>query len=316
MFISRWVIAVAFGLTLVTSGQAQENIDQPEPHPDTTQTQPTEQAGISPEDASPSIAAPTGPPSQEHDETGPTDGNKEAEEIPDIILGDGWAQWAMVIIALIGVAISGWAVWLLKRTLDATIVAIGEGKKATDASLDAVKAASAANEIMLLEQRPWITLEKEFECNFHDRGGFQGEIVWNYNFVNKGKTPAYSVQKHGKVVKGIGVIGTLSSIDLLEFVDQCVAKRSDRWGVPIIFAGESSNFGRFSQYEMNSYERMKSVVEGDSFIYICCVSYRLGLGKDSEIGVEARLFIIEENERFLGPWGNVLREYSQIRIVR
>nr|WP_309502925.1 hypothetical protein [uncultured Roseovarius sp.] len=235
----------------------------------------------------------------------------EAEDVPEswwwywsgdlVSSSDSLAQWIM---ALLTIA----AVFLLWRTLVQT-------NKTNAAAIKAAEAALDANEIMRTEQRPWVTLDKEFECNFFDRGGYQGEISWNYGFVNKGKSPAYAVERHGKFVKGVGLIETLFKADLQEFADYCVNHRRGG-GVPIIFPGEATDFSKYSGYEMVSYERLKPVVEGDTIIYLCCHTYRLGLAADCAIGVEARLFFIEENEKFLGPWGHVMREYSQMRIVK
>src|SRR6056297_983533 len=146
----NWIIALVFGLTLVASLKAQENEADPEIEPETTQEQPA----IEPAPVEPAIPSPTNEASAEHDGGSAEHNYKKPQHDPYIVFGDGWAQWAMALLALVGVIISGWAVWLLKRTLNETVRAVSEGEKATSASLEAANAAREANQIMRDEQRP------------------------------------------------------------------------------------------------------------------------------------------------------------------
>ena len=61
---------------------------------------------------------------------------------------DTLAQWAMAFLGLVATAVSVLAVWLLKKTLDATIIAVREGEKATFASIEAATAAAEATRII------------------------------------------------------------------------------------------------------------------------------------------------------------------------
>lgn len=120
---SHWIIAVTFGLA-ASFGQAQENETQPEVQPKVTQQQPTEQASVEPPSAEPPIVSPANKPSSEHNEGDPIDSGEEPDQYPSIILGDGWAQWAMVVLSFFALCVSAWAVWLLKETLKATREAV------------------------------------------------------------------------------------------------------------------------------------------------------------------------------------------------
>jgi hypothetical protein len=315
MSFRSWIIAVVFGLTLSGSVIAQENVGEPVVQPENTQPQSTDQAPDLPPLGLPPAATPTDPSSYEHQEDAAADANNEPYNLPDIILGDGWAQWAMVILALFGVLISAWAVWLLKKTLDATLIAVREGEKATTSSLTAADAARETNAIMRQEQRPWVTIERDVNCNFLDQGGFQGELCWNYNFVNKGKTPAYSIRSNTHIIKSVGRPDY--AVEIERFAEACLAKHRDG-GTPVIFPGETTKNKRFTSFSMNTYQRPqreKVVVEGDSFAVLFCLTYRTGLAENAPIGIEASVFIVDETVGEFGPWRHKMLEYSALRII-
>ena len=105
---------------------------------------------------------------------------------------DTLAQWAMAFLGLVATAVSVLAVWLLKKTLDATIIAVREGEKATFASIEAATAAAEANRIIRSDQRPWLDFE------IMDFGDFQvvSGAAWstpNVMITNLGKSPALNV---------------------------------------------------------------------------------------------------------------------------
>lgn len=218
------------------------------------------------------------------------------------------ALWAkiMTISGIAGSVLAGGGLYLVWRTLEATG--------------DAVEAANTSNEIMRQEQRPWVTLEKDFHCHFHDTGGYQGTLAWNYNLRNKGKTPAYAITGHSKIIKGDSYFDTWNQIE--EFKEDCV-KKTSAGQVPIIFPNEATNNVRFRTSFNQTYNMSrdangvvtKNVVKGEHFSFIFCITYRLGLDPDSQVGVEARAFAIEDRVRYIGPWHHRLREFSFVRIV-
>lgn len=216
-------------------------------------------------------------------------------------LYDSIAQWLMMAFTIVAAAL-----------LYGTLI---QANRTNLAALNASNAALEANDIMRQEQRPWVTLIYDMQCNFFDRGGFQGEISWNYNFQNKGKSPAYDIQTTTKFIKGNGFIETLMGLNIDEFIDGCVRK-SGRGGTPIIFPSEQTQRGKYSLYSMRAYERLKPVVEGDTFIFLACITYRMGLEPDAKVGVEARTFVITESKVTLGPWGHILTELPNYMVVR
>lgn len=79
---------------------------------------------------------------------------RDEDENPNnyLIWGDGIAQWIMAFFGIVATGISGWAVWLLKKTLDATREAVEETGEAT-------KAMIRQNELTEYAQRPWIVVD-------------------------------------------------------------------------------------------------------------------------------------------------------------
>jgi hypothetical protein len=148
-----WLLIAAIGLTWAQSARAIEDIDELEIQPESAEAETADKAADIPPPERPAIPAPTKPPSDEHQQDSPAYSDGDSAELPDIFLGDGWAQWAMALLALLGVLISGWAVWLLKRTLDATQAAIGEAEKATIA---AQQATAVTREIGQAQTRAYI----------------------------------------------------------------------------------------------------------------------------------------------------------------
>lgn len=170
-----WMYVFAIiGLTLPTSGQAQEDVYGPIPEPQTTESNPPKKSDTAPERTAPPLPPQLDPSAKEHEKDGENGPRDNFGEYPDIIRGDGWAQWLMAVLAFTGVCISGWAVWLLRGTLKATVSAIKEGEKATAAALRAADEATLANQIMRDEQRPWLRID-ENPKGIEGMDGIQGE---------------------------------------------------------------------------------------------------------------------------------------------
>ncbi len=101
----------------------------------------------------------------------------------------------MVFFAFVGVGISAWAVWLLKKTLDATIVAVREGEKATAASLISIETATESNAIMRQDQRPWLKLDVGIVGSVtFDGKTVQVSVDWRV--TNVGRSPADTLNVH------------------------------------------------------------------------------------------------------------------------
>ncbi|SNR76480.1 hypothetical protein SAMN06265370_12169 [Puniceibacterium sediminis] len=222
-------------------------------------------------------------------------------------LHDSIAQWLMMAFTIIAAGLLYGTLLQANRTNIAAI-------KAADAAIE-------ANLIMRHEQRPWITLERDFLCHFSDTGGFQGTIAWNYNLTNKGKTPAYAIASHGKILKSKDFFGILGEAE--EFTENCLLKHG-AGSVPIIFPGERTDNVKYRGFTTSAYDITsnadgrieKKVVDGKKVSFLFCITYRTGLAKDSPIGVETRSFQIEERRGFFGPWQHQMFELSAFRIVR
>lgn len=180
------VFAVGIGL-IAALGHAQEGIDQPEVQPEASETDTAEKPVENPSPVAPPIIAPANPASSKHDPDAAADGSKQADQYPDIIRGDGWAQWAMAILTLIGVGISGWAVLLLKRTLDATRAAVREAQKATIAAQDAT---AVTRDIGQSQVRAYMGIDTcKMGINLANSG-----IVFDITVKNSGNSPCKNLE--------------------------------------------------------------------------------------------------------------------------
>jgi len=214
------------------------------------------------------------------------------------------AEWAryMLYVSAVTAIVTFFGVIYVAKTLRATS--------------DTLSVANEANQIMRDEGRPWVTLSREADCNFFDRGGYQGELSWNFNLKNKGKTPAHSINFDVRAIKGKRV--TVGLGELRQFAAHCVAEHSGQ-SVPILFPGEKTEFVRFQGAMGTTYsikDGRKEVVEGDYVTILFCLTYRIGLEEDGEIGIEARAFSIDQKQNTIGPWGSRMLEFADQRIVQ
>jgi len=192
------VIALVFGLTLVTGLQAQENETEPEIDPEATQEQPAKQPPIEPAPVEPSLTTPTDKPRPEHDGGSAEDGDENPHQDPNIILGDGWAQWAMVVLSFFALGVSAWAVWLLRDTLKAT----------RDAVRSADDAVEVTREIGQKQMRAYVNLQTA-DLHWSDEEPLQIKVI----IENTGQTPARNVRRAFQEV--IGPIGPPIALDPL-----------------------------------------------------------------------------------------------------
>ena len=180
------IVAIAIGLASSMTLQAQENKPEPEIQPDATQEQPAEQPAVEPPPVEPTIPLPANEASAEHDESSAKDTQNKPQQIPSIVLGDGWAQWAMALTGLGALLVSIWAVRLLKATL----------KETRDAVRAADDAVGVTREIGEAQTRAYLSLE-EVKALVDERDGINFAVT----IRNLGNTPARDVH----VVVGVWV---------------------------------------------------------------------------------------------------------------
>lgn len=68
---------------------------------------------------------------------------------------EGWAQWVMAIMSVFATGLSAWAILLLRRTLRATVAAVREAEKSTEAAQTAARHGAASAEIALAVEQPF-----------------------------------------------------------------------------------------------------------------------------------------------------------------
>ncbi len=224
----------------------------------------------------------------------------------DLNAQEAMALWAQLMTVVTGLSllVTGAGVYYVRWTLIQT----------ADTNIAAVSAATAANEanqIMRQEQRPWVVLEREIYCDFFERG-FGCSLTWSYEFINKGKSPAYDVRLNWTVIKQDGFVKLPERLG--EFVTTSL--NGGLPGTPILFSGERTDHKKFFAGGGVSYARDKSIAEGDTIALLTCLSYRFTHASESERGIEARLILIEPSPNFYGPFGHTLLEYSNMRIIR
>lgn len=172
-----WIVATALGLISIGPLNAQENVDHPVGQPEAAQEQAAEQTAVEPASSQPATTAPTDESGPEHNQGTPTDSNENPYQYPDIILGDGWAQWAMVALSFFALLVSAWAVWLLRDTLKAT-------REAVRSADDAVAITEKYGKVQL---RSYVLVDTA-TLGSGELGPFVG-----VELINAGQTPARNV---------------------------------------------------------------------------------------------------------------------------
>lgn len=217
------------------------------------------------------------------------------------------------------------AQWIMAAfTIAATVVLVftlRSANKTNAAAIDAAQAAIDANKILRNEQRPWVTIDRDIRCEFSDHNATHCRFAWNFNFINKGKTPAYNISRNIKIIKAENISEIWSELD--EFVGHCVGKHGVNV-VPILFPGEMTQFIKYKSSLSQTYKTTRDnkgiikpeVVTGDYFGLLFCVTYQLGLDENAPMGLEARAFNIRDDSTTIGPWRHKLLEFTSNRIVR
>jgi hypothetical protein len=118
----------------------------------------------------------------------PSSNRKEQREQADLRAQQDMALYAllMFIASAATVIITAVGVWLVKRTLDATLKAVEDTSEATEAMRE-------ANQIAEIATRPWLTLEMEHGFSSGHTDGEKILFFANLQIANIGGTPAQNV---------------------------------------------------------------------------------------------------------------------------
>lgn len=212
---------------------------------------------------------------------------------------------------------ANWAKWLLMLTAFTSwvsLLAVVYVARTFGATNDTLDEARNANQIMRDEQRPWVTIIRDVECEMHDLG-HSLNLSWNYNLANKGKTPAYDVHVDWVPVKRNHY--QKLDIECAEYAAECIVKRR-RGNTPIIFPSETNDFLKYRWSGVSRYD----YIQGESqfsdkqviFVFVC-VSYRLSNTSD-KFGAEVIAISFQENDRWLRPFSTKMLEYASARYIQ
>lgn len=180
---------------------------------------------------------------------------------------------------------------------------------ANRASANAAEAANDANRIARDEQRPWVVIEREITCDFTDRGA-GGTIFWNYDFINKGKSPAYDIYFTSKIIRRNDLFHMRE--ELTDYVNSILGRRAHRNNA-ILFAGDRANYERYRASTSSRFDGNQAGEE-QYIMLMACVTYRLSPGAEVW-GYDARMFSVEPHKRFIGPFGHTILEFGSARVV-
>lgn len=158
----------------------------------------------------PAVEDPVVPPAEAPQTDLPADNAEQDEQVPEqeqapspvfdwgafVSAKDTLAQWLMAILGVIATGISIMAVYLLKRTLEATRLAVNQAEEGTRAAHVGAEAAREANKITreayMAQQRPWLRWEiiQPISINRH---GNSLRVDISAVLENFGNTPARNV---------------------------------------------------------------------------------------------------------------------------
>lgn len=210
------------------------------------------------------------------------------------------------------------AQWIMATfTIAATIVLVftlRSANKTNKAAIKASEAALEANRIMRNEQRPWLVLNRDLNCEFRDIGD-RCTITWNYEFENRGKNPAYDGALNYAFIKRAHYMHMRTQMD--QYLQHVLSTRRQT-GMPVIFSGEKTDFIKYysssgSLYQKDEFSVYDFSDEGH-IMMMACLSYRLS--QDSDIfGYDVRMLDIEEPKRWAGPWAHTLLEHAEARLI-
>lgn len=206
----NWIIVAALGITTYAL-VAQENPSESQIRNDAGAEQPASQPAI--EQPPVFFILPTDIPGDNHGDEAAEHAQEHAND--QLWWGDGLAQWLMAATGFFALLLSGWAVWLLKRTLDATKETLREANATTQiarrslisarasaklqlreaqASIAAMQEANRiASESAVNEQRPWIKIGMKVRPDgiWVNEDGFG--VEYTPAIENVGNTPAFDL---------------------------------------------------------------------------------------------------------------------------
>ena len=213
--------------------------------------------------------------------------------------GDTLANWILALFTGIGI-------FFLWRTLVQT-------NKTNDAAVRAANAAAEANRILRDEQRPWVTLEWEVQCEARDLG--KGlTLAWNYNFRNKGKAPAHNIILDWAAVKRWHIQNLREEGE--RYAEICLEKRGDRSAQRILFPGEATEYLKNKIGGSVLYEYDHSSGEHDHIylVIFVCLSYQKSQDPD-DLAFEALVLGVECSTSPRSFQDKIL-EYAHARSIR
>ncbi|MDJ1465292.1 hypothetical protein [Nitratireductor sp. GZWM139] len=227
--------AVAFGVVLSVQVVAQENPTPEQPMElRVIQEGAAERSTMEAEPIAPAISS-AEPSGTKFDDSGARGGGKEPTDPEQFSwYGDTPAQWAMTIIGFFALTVSVWAVWLLKRTLDATRETLKEAERTAEAA----KLALFNDRAWLCFERPRITLANQITV---DGQSFAEGIVIYLLFRNGGRTPAthVGVEREGSIADVSDEAYPLVDFDSEAFNGTAIVAASSNFeSAPLSIVGE------------------------------------------------------------------------------
>lgn len=235
--------------------------------------------------------------------------NEQERSEANLVVQNKIEAWTfgMLVASMLTVGVTSIGIWYVRKTLI-------QANETNVAAVSAARAANEANLIMRQEARPWVTIKKEALCEIHDNG-FALKISWNYDLINKGKSPAYDVKVDWKVVKRNHY--QMMYAEAKEYAQATISKFRLK-GTPIIFPGEKTDFIKYTSNGWARYDYDQSKISGPDKAHIVmfiCLSYRLSLNS-KDFGAEVIVVGFENDKRWLGPYATRMMEYSFARFIQ
>lgn len=158
----------------------------------------------------------------------------------DAFWWDTAAQWTMSAAAILGLFVSGWAVWLVNRTLRETQATAVEAKRSADA-------ANESNRIARHDQRPWL----DFKVTDWGRAqvineGTDADVMSkfpNVEIVNKGRSAAVNVRFHTRVYEGQSFDNTVAVQEVISSMEEGLDN------VRVVFPGNDVTLHRWGDID-------------------------------------------------------------------
>lgn len=182
-----------------------------------------------------------------------------------------------------------------------------------------LSAAREMNKIVLLEQRPWVTIKRELdgiltllpfdEPAFAGTSNYEGwaNLVWQFKQINVGKSPAFGIYTKQKLVCVSNDYEVKAGLE--DFVNDPRIRGKTKHK-DTVFPGEAPN-----SITSNIQEYISQMPAKSNFLVLYHGVFYRSLQSEIE-GIEARAIFVEYNSRTLGPWPVKLMEMSRYRITQ